>query len=97
MGAHHREASTLLPGDPLPGGGVAQADNMHWSMARKEEVLTRLDRGQIGLNDALARWNLTVEEIEAWRRSHKVYGRRGLRLGMHRAEVPRPTTQGQLL
>ena len=82
-----------LPGDPLP-PGEAEPLLVRWTEGRKEEVLRRLDTGAVRLNDALARWNLTLEEVEAWRSAHKVYGRRGLRLGVHRADVP---AQGRLL
>jgi hypothetical protein len=82
-----------LPGDPLPPGESAPL-GIRWTEARKEEVLRRLDTGAVRLNEALSRWNLTLEEVEAWRSAHKVYGRRGLRLGVHRADVPE---QGGLL
>jgi hypothetical protein len=49
----------------------------------------------MGLNEALSRFNLTLEEVEAWRAAHREYGRRGLRLGTHRADVP--PIQGTLL
>jgi hypothetical protein len=83
-------AQIFIPGDGKPDGGP-EAKAVHWTPARKEEVLRRLDEGLIGLNDALRIWNLTLEEVEAWRAAHAAYGRRGLRLGQHRAEVPRPT------
>jgi hypothetical protein len=74
-----RLPSDWLPGDPIPAGCAAPLSD-HWTAARREEVLRRLDEGEIGLNDALRRWNLTLEEVERWRASHQVYGRRGLRM-----------------
>ena len=80
---------------PLPGDldWPESADDRRWTATRKEEVLRRLDAGEVRLNEAISRWSLTLEDIEAWRSAHKVYGRRGLRLGVHRAEVPRPKAE----
>lgn len=87
-------APVYLPGDRLP-NGLTEAGIDRWTASRKEEVLRRLDEGEVRLNNALSAWGLTLEEVEAWRSAHKVYGRRGLRLGVHRAEVPRPKAPEQ--
>lgn len=87
-----RVPSNVLPGDR---GYSSGEFDYRWTPARKEEVLRRLDTGAIGLNDALRLWHLTLEEVEAWRRAHPVYGKRALRIGARPAgEAP---AQGTLL
>jgi hypothetical protein len=44
-------------------------------------VLRRLDEGELRLNDALSRFCLTLEEVEAWRAADDIYRRRALRIG----------------
>lgn len=80
----------LLPGDPEWPPGADE----RWVASRKEELLRRLDEGEIGLNEALARFCLTVEEVEDWRSRHKVYGRRGLNINQRRKVAQ---IQGRLL
>ncbi len=80
-----------LPPTGLPGEtpGVDR-----WTAARKGELLRRLDVGELGLNDALRQFALTLEEIEEWRAEHPVYRKRALRLGQGQPTTP---AQGQLL
>lgn len=77
--AHLRHASDALPGE----GPVDR-----WTAARKEEVLRRIDAGEITAGQALSRWKMSVEELDTWRRQHRAKGRDGLRaLGQQQGKL----------
>lgn len=81
MGAHLRDPSTELPGE----GPVDR-----WTASRKEEVLRRIRDGEITAGQALTRWKMSVEELDAWTRAYTASGRKGLKA----AALP---SQGRLL
>lgn len=54
-------------------------DTTRWVMRRKAEVVSAVRGGLISAEEACARWNLTLEELESWQRLIDRYGVRGLR------------------
>lgn len=78
------------PFDPAPG--------CRWTPSRKAEVLRQLRSGEITLNEALSRYSLTLEEVDAWQMAARKAGQDGLRADNVRppAERPKPA-QGRLL
>lgn len=85
-------APVSLPGDGAP-DGAPEARCIHWTPARKAEVLRRVADGEMTVGRALSRYALTLEEFEAWRAAHKRAGQGGLRVTQ---PAPAPT-QGRLL
>ncbi len=57
---------------------------IRWTVRRKAAVLQAIADGRITPEAACARWELTREEIEAWRRDFASAGVRGLRATRHR-------------
>lgn len=54
-------------------------DTTRWVMRRKAEVVSAVRGGLLTADEACARWNLTLEELESWQRLIDRYGVRGLR------------------
>lgn len=54
-------------------------DTTRWVMRRKAEVVSAIRGGLLTVEEACARWNLSVEEFESWQRLIDRYGVRGLR------------------
>lgn len=61
----------------------------YWVARRKAELLAAIDGGLIGLADACARYRLSGEELESWRRTIDRAGIAGLRM----TKAPRPRHQ----
>lgn len=70
-----------MPTDPLPPPNLKR-----WTVRRKAAVLDALLQGRITDAEACARWDLTLEEIDAWQHALDLYGLYGLRATM----TPRP-------
>lgn len=85
----------LLPGDRLPNGRT-EPSAVRWCASRKAEVLRRLRAGELTLNEALARFNLTLEEVDAWQMAERKAGREGLKASAIRASSDRKPVQGGL-
>lgn len=79
--SHLRTASDMLPGE----GPVER-----WTPARKAEVLRRIQRGELTAGEALNRWRISVEELDAWVQAHRRGGREALK-------ATTPPAQGRLL
>jgi hypothetical protein len=69
MPTHPRHSDTELP----PDGFVDR-----WTASRKEAVVSRVVAGELSPGDALRRWNISVEELDAWLMAYRRRGRRGL-------------------
>ncbi|MBS0273795.1 MAG: DUF1153 domain-containing protein [Proteobacteria bacterium] len=54
-------------------------DTKRWVPRRKAEVVAAVRGGILSLDDACARYALTVEEFLSWQRNVERYGLRGLR------------------
>lgn len=68
--------------ETLPG-----PQTVHWVMRRKAEVIAAIDGGLISVDEACARYNLSLEELASWRRNFDRAGLPGLRVT--RAQVYR--------
>jgi hypothetical protein len=68
-----------------PNGGrigladLPPANTDRWVIRRKAEVVTAVRTGLLTLEEALARYGLTSEEFESWRRAFARHGMAGLR------------------
>jgi hypothetical protein len=86
MAAGRSEAPISLDDLPPP-------DTKRWVVRRKATVVAAVRSGLISLEDACARYTLSVEEFLSWERAIDRHGLRGLRvtrLQEYRAPV-RPT------
>jgi len=61
--------------DTLPSAGTT-----HWVARRKGEVVAAVNGGLLGLDEACARYNLTIEEFTEWTRAIDRSGLPGLRV-----------------
>lgn len=61
----------------------------HWIARRKAAVVAAVRGGLLSLNEACARYALSVEEFVGWQRSVERYGLQGLRAS-HRERVGDP-------
>jgi Protein of unknown function (DUF1153) len=73
----------LVTAEHLPPAGL----DVRWTPVRKLVALAALEHGTLSLDDARARWALSVEELAEWRRlfvAHGVSGLRATHLALHR-------------
>ncbi len=66
-------------GSPLTLADLPKPETRRWVARRKAEVVAAVRGGLISLEDACARYRLTVEEFLAWQRSLDSHGLKGLR------------------
>jgi hypothetical protein len=80
---------------PPPGTGtdddLPPADTARWVPRRKAAVVKAIADGRISLEEACARWNLSMEEINLWQRAMRQIGVHGLRVT--RVQIYRPLFQ----
>ena len=82
-GQWHDDVGTAPSLESLP-----PTDTKRWVIRRKAEVVTAVRAGLISLEDACARYTLSVEEFLSWQRlvdSHGLPGLRVTRLQDYRA------------
>ncbi|MBT2187250.1 DUF1153 domain-containing protein [Sphingobium nicotianae] len=60
--------------DMLPPAG-----NAHWLPMRKAEVVAAVNGGLLTMEEALDRYNMTLEELAGWLRAVERFGLNGLR------------------
>jgi hypothetical protein len=63
-----------------------------WVIRRKAQVVAAVESGKITLDDVCERYEVSVEEFEAWRdalRRHGVYGLRSTRSQIYRSDSAR--------
>jgi transposase-like protein len=87
--AQNRGRSKLGEGDAddLPPKGTTR-----WVIRRKAQVVAAVESGKITLDDVCERYEVSVEEFEAWRdalRRHGVYGLRSTRSQIYRSDSAR--------
>ena len=73
------------------------SDTKRWVVRRKAIVVAAVRNGRITLEEACRRYNLSVEEFQAWEQaidSHGVPGLRVTRLQIYR-DPPRPRFNGR--
>ena len=56
-----------------------QKGHFHWNARRKAEILDFLDRGVLSVEEAIAHYATSIEELDAWRRQRAAHGVPGLR------------------
>lgn len=66
-------------GGPLTYFDLPPPDTRRWVARRKAEVVAAVRGGLIDLDDACARYALTVEEFLSWERAVQKFGLPGLR------------------
>ena len=66
-------------GKPLTLDDLPPPNTERWVIRRKAEVVAAVRAGLISLEDACARYRLSVEEFLAWQRLIEKHGLRGLR------------------
>jgi len=66
-------------GTPIGLDDLPPPETTRWVMRRKAEVVSAVRGGLLTVEDACARWNLSLEEYESWQRLIDRYGVRGLR------------------
>lgn len=84
-----RPTSVAGPVGPLTMEDLPSTTAAYWVARRKAELLAAIDGGLIGLADACARYRLSGEELESWRRTIDRAGIAGLRM----TKAPRPRHQ----
>lgn len=75
MAAYNRDIYGELPPDGLVG---------RWTARAKQAVLAAIEAEEITRGQALRRWRISVEEMDAWLRAERRAGRKGL----HAKAVP---------
>lgn len=70
---------TLLDGHRLRLEDLPPPGTKRWVIRRKAEVVAGVRAGLISLEEACARYTLSVEEFLSWQRSIDRHGMRGLR------------------
>ena len=74
------EATVMGPnGRWLSLADLPPPDTKRWVPRRKEEIVAAVRGGILSLDEACARYALTVEEFLGWQRNVERYGLRGLR------------------
>ena len=66
-------------GSPLTIADLPPTDTKRWVIRRKAEVVAGVRSGLISLEEACARYKLSVEEFLSWQRLIDRHGLRGLR------------------
>lgn len=66
-------------GGPLTIADLPTPGTKRWVMRRKAEVVAAVRGGLLSLEEAGARYKLTVDELLSWQRSYDAYGLSGLR------------------
>jgi len=83
-----RQRAVIGPaGKPLSIEDLPSPNTKRWVSRRKAEVVTAVRSGLLSLEDACARYNISIEEFLSWQRlieSHGVTGLRAMRLQDYR-------------
>jgi hypothetical protein len=69
---------------PAPPGGepnLPPAGTRRWVARRKAQVVEAVQNGRLRLDDALRRYELSIEEFSLWKRRFYRSGVEGLRMG----------------
>ncbi len=82
MGNDGRPAASYVigpSGGPLTLADLPPPETRRWVARRKAEVVAAVRGGLLSLDDACARYELTVEEFLSWERAIRQFGLPGLR------------------
>jgi hypothetical protein len=66
-------------GSPLSLADLPAADTSRWVPRRKAQVVAAVRGGLLTLDEACARYTLTVEEFLSWQKAIEEHGMNGLR------------------
>jgi len=66
-------------GSPLTPGDLPKENTVRWTPRRKGEVVCAVRGGLLTLEEACARWGLSVEEYGSWQANIVNHGLDGLR------------------
>ena len=69
-----------------------------WVASRKAQVVIAVESGQISLDEAIERYNLSLEEFQSWQRALDRSGVAGLRIvaAQQRLRKRKPATRARL-
>jgi uncharacterized protein DUF1153 len=88
---HKSDSGVSIDGHRLRLEDLPPPGTKRWVIRRKAEVVAGVRAGLISLEEACARYTLSVEEFLSWQRSIDRHGMRGLRttrLQDYRSSVP---------
>src|SRR3546814_14165261 len=76
-----RPAQVIGPlGEPLTLDSLPPPSTTRWVVRRKAEVVAAVNGGLLSVDEACARYGLTLEEFDSWQRSIDRSGMPGLRV-----------------
>jgi hypothetical protein len=76
-----RPAQVVGPlGEPLTLDSLPPANTTRWVVRRKAEVVAAVNGGLLTVDEACARYSLTLEEFASWQRAVDRSGMHGLRV-----------------
>lgn len=76
-----RPDSVIGPlGEALTRADLPPAGIRRWVIRRKAEVVAALDGGMLTIDEACTRYDISIEELAAWRRLVERAGMQGLRV-----------------
>ena len=75
------QPATAAPIRALPMPALPPAGTRRWVAGRKAQVVEAVLSGMIRLDDALRRYELSIEEFSLWKRRFYRSGVAGLRMG----------------
>jgi len=76
-----RAAQVIGPlGEPLTLASLPAPSTTRWVVRRKAEVVAAVNGGLLTVDEACARYNLTLEEFASWQRAVDRSGMAGLRV-----------------
>jgi transposase-like protein len=70
-------------------GELPPANIKRWVVRRKAAVVAAVQSGEITLEEACRRYQLSEEEFRAWQRAYEAHGLRGLRATACSSIAPR--------
>ena len=79
--ARHPQARPAARTEPLP--TLPPAGTRRWVAGRKAPGVEAVMSGMLRLDEALRRYELSIEEFSLWKRRFYRSGVDGLRMGMH--------------
>jgi hypothetical protein len=74
------QQSAAVPDAPESLAELPPADTERWVARRKAQVVAAVQAGLITLDEALARYRLSLEEFTGWQRALYRHGLRGLQV-----------------